>query len=106
VRTVSDGRAALAAARSREPDLAILDIGMPGLNGYDLARALRAEPATAAIVLFAVSGWGQASDKSLANQAGFDRHFVKPVTPEALLEAIAEAMASRRRPAPEGAHET
>ena len=64
---------------------------MPGLNGYDLARALRAEPATAATVLFAVSGWGQASDKALASQAGFDRHFVKPVTPEALLEAIAQA---------------
>ncbi len=106
VRTVNDGRAALAAARSREPDLAILDIGMPGLNGYDLARALRADTATAGITLFAVSGWGQASDKNLANQAGFDRHFVKPVTPEALLEAIAEAMASGRRPAMVGTQGT
>ena len=106
VRTVNDGRAALAAARSREPDLAILDIGMPGLNGYDLARALRADAATAGITLFAVSGWGQASDKNLANQAGFDRHFVKPVTPEALLAAIAEAMASGRRPAMVGTQGT
>jgi CheY-like chemotaxis protein len=106
VRTVNDGPAALAAARAREPDLAILDIGMPGLNGYDLARALRGDAATAAIVLFAVSGWGQASDKDLANQAGFDRHFVKPVTPEALLEAIAEAMASGRRPSTAGTRET
>ncbi len=106
VRTVNDGRAALAAARSSEPDLAILDIGMPGLNGYDLARALRADTATAGITLFAVSGWGQASDKNLAHQAGFDRHFVKPVTPEALLGAIAEAMASGRRPATAGTHGT
>ena len=106
VRTVNDGRAALAAAQAHEPDLAILDIGMPGLNGYDLARALRADAATTAIVLFAVSGWGQASDKDLASQAGFDRHFVKPVTPEALLEAIAEAMAPGRRPSMVGTRET
>ena len=106
VRTANDGRAALAAARSREPALAILDIGMPGLNGYDLARALRADATTAGIVLFAVSGWGQASDKELASQAGFDRHFVKPVKPEALLEAIAEALAARRSSMHGGQHDT
>jgi len=94
VDTVADGRAALAAARERHPDVAILDIGMPGLNGYDLARALRGDPDTADIVLFAVSGWGQASDKALATQAGFDRHFVKPVAVETLIDAMAEAMAS------------
>jgi signal transduction histidine kinase/ActR/RegA family two-component response regulator len=94
VATVADGRSALSAARGRAPDIAILDIGMPGLNGYDLARALRADPATAGSVLFAVSGWGQASDKELASKAGFDRHFVKPVPPEALLEAIVDAIAS------------
>jgi signal transduction histidine kinase/ActR/RegA family two-component response regulator len=91
VRTVANGQAALLAARSRPPDVAILDIGMPQLNGYDLARALRADPSTAGIVLFAVSGWGQASDKDQATQAGFDRHFVKPVSPETLLEALADA---------------
>lgn len=96
VSTVSDGRAALSAARSRPPDVAVLDIGMPGLNGYDLARALRSDPATTRIVLFAVSGWGQASDKERASQAGFDRHFVKPVPLETLLEAIADAVASGR----------
>jgi len=93
VSTVADGRSALAAAQARPPDIAILDIGMPGLNGYDLARALRSDPATTGIVLFAVSGWGQASDKALASQAGFDRHFVKPVTLETLLGAMAEAVA-------------
>jgi CheY-like chemotaxis protein len=92
VRTVENGQAALSAARSRPPDVAILDIGMPQLNGYDLARALRADPSTAGIVLFAVSGWGQASDKDQASKAGFDRHFVKPVPPETLLEALAGAV--------------
>jgi len=94
VSTVADGRSALSAAQARPPDIAILDIGMPGLNGYDLARALRSDPVTTGIVLFAVSGWGQASDKALASQAGFDRHFVKPVTLETLLEAMADAAAS------------
>ncbi len=94
VRIAHDGRTALSMARSRPVDIAILDIGMPGLNGYDLARELRGDPATAAIVLFAVSGWGQASDKDLASRAGFDKHFVKPVAPETLLEAIAESIAA------------
>jgi len=94
VRTVSDGQAGLRAAQDWRPDVAILDIGMPGLNGYDLARALRGDPATADIILFAVSGWGQASDKELAREAGFDRHFVKPVPPDVLTGAIAEATAS------------
>ncbi len=93
VRIAHDGRTALSMARSRPVDIAILDIGMPGLNGYDLARELRGDQATAAIGLFAVSGWGQASDKDLASRAGFDRHFVKPVAPETLVEAITDAVA-------------
>jgi len=68
ISTATDGRSALAMAQARPPDIAILDIGMPGLNGYDLARALRADPVTTGIALFAVSGWGQASDKALAIQ--------------------------------------
>ncbi len=100
VRMAADGLSALALARSQVPDVAILDIGMPGLNGYELAKALRADAATADVLLFAVSGWGQASDKELAVQAGFDRHFVKPVPPDVLIEAIAEEMASRRSATP------
>jgi len=105
VRTVANGQAALSAARSRPPDIAILDIGMPQLNGYDLARALRADPSTCAIILFAVSGWGQASDKDLATKAGFDRHFVKPVSPETLLEALADARVTALSAKVGGAHE-
>jgi signal transduction histidine kinase/ActR/RegA family two-component response regulator len=89
VTTVHDGRAALEAALAQRFDAAILDIGMPGMNGYDLARRLRAQPATVHMALFAVSGWGQASDRELAGAAGFDRHFVKPVAPGVLIEALA-----------------
>ena len=89
VRSVHDGLAAVAAAQAEVPDVAVLDIGMPGLNGYEVARRLRAAPATAAVPLIAVSGWGQESDKRDALQAGFDRHLVKPVAMQALLEALA-----------------
>ena len=100
VRTVADGQSALKLAQAQPPDIAILDIGMPGLNGHDLARALRADPATEGMLLFAVSGWGQASDKDLASKAGFDRHFVKPVLPDTLIEAISEAIALRAASTP------
>ena len=92
VAVVHDGRAALAEARARGFDAAILDIGMPGLNGYDLAEALRGDAATTRLVLLAGSGWGQVGDKDRAAAAGFDRHFVKPVPPQALIEALAEAL--------------
>jgi signal transduction histidine kinase/ActR/RegA family two-component response regulator len=94
VTTVHDGRSALATALLSVPDAAILDIGMPGLNGYELARALRANASTASLPLIAVSGWGQPNDKQLAAQAGFDRHFVKPVAPDVLLETLTSLSAS------------
>ena len=105
VSTAGDGRAALALAREQPPDVAILDIGMPGLNGYDLARALRSDRSTASIVLFAVSGWGQSSDKDQASRAGFDRHFVKPVSPEVLIGAVAEALAAAKHATAQESHE-
>ena len=89
VTVVHDGEAALEAMRRRRPDVAILDIGMPGLNGYDVARRVRADPATAALVLIAVTGWGQAADKQAAVDAGFDRHLVKPLEPDVLLDVLA-----------------
>ena len=95
VTSVYDGLAAVEAAQSDPPDAAILDIGMPGLNGYEVARRLRAAPATAGCVLIAVSGWGQESDKRDALDAGFDRHLVKPVGVQALLEALAAVRSGR-----------
>ena len=79
VRAEHDGEAGLSAAMAFRPEVAFLDIGMPKLNGYDLAARLRAHPVTAATTLIAVTGWGQATDLQRARDAGFDEHMVKPV---------------------------
>src|SRR4029077_16596548 len=74
-----DGLEALAAATEFRPSFCFLDIGLPKLNGYDLARRLRELPFTRESVLIAVTGWGQEDDKRRAREAGFDHHMVKPV---------------------------
>jgi signal transduction histidine kinase/CheY-like chemotaxis protein/PAS domain-containing protein len=84
-----DGLAALAAARRSKPDAVVLDIGLPGLDGYRVAEALRREPAFANVRLVAVSGYGQAEDRSRAKAAGFDHHLVKPVDLRQLVSALA-----------------
>ncbi|MCM5678788.1 ATP-binding protein [Schlegelella sp. S2-27] len=89
-----DGVAAMAAARARPPAVAFLDIGMPGLNGYEVARRLRAEPATRAALLVAVTGWGQNSDRERAREAGFDHHLVKPADLAQVLPLV-ESVARR-----------
>jgi signal transduction histidine kinase/FixJ family two-component response regulator len=88
---VNDGDAALAAVRHERPDVAVLDIGMPGLNGYEVARRLRADPmlAPTPLMLIAVTGWGQAADKRAAADAGFDQHLLKPLDPDDLLDLLA-----------------
>ncbi|WP_284616683.1 ATP-binding protein [Aquabacterium humicola] len=89
VKVVHDGKAALDTALATRPDVAILDIGMPGLNGYELARRLRADAATAGMLLVAATGWGQRADKETALQAGFDHHLVKPIDTDALQRILA-----------------
>ncbi|HYX65877.1 MAG TPA: response regulator, partial [Burkholderiales bacterium] len=84
-----DGEAALDAARRLRPQVAFLDIGMPKLNGFDLARALRASPETAHAILVAVTGWGQPHDRRRALEAGFDYHMVKPLDFEKVRELLA-----------------
>ncbi len=81
VRVAHDGAEALATAARFSPDFAFLDIGMPKVHGYEVARRLRELPATAECVLVAVTGWGQEDDRQRAREAGFDRHLVKPVDP-------------------------
>ena len=88
VRVVYNGRAALALAQSFRPDVALLDIGMPELSGYEIAAQLRGEPSGTAIQLFALTGWGQDGDRQRTKEAGFDLHFTKPVDLEALEAAL------------------
>jgi len=80
-------------ARVVRPDVFILDIGLPGMDGFELARRLRAQPETADALLVALTGYGQAHDRVLSRAAGFDRHFVKPVDILDLERAIAARLA-------------
>jgi CheY-like chemotaxis protein/anti-sigma regulatory factor (Ser/Thr protein kinase) len=79
VQTAYTGPAALDAAASHTPDVVLLDIGLPGLNGYEVARRLRQNPKLDGVRLVAMTGYGQESDLQLAWEAGFDEHLVKPV---------------------------
>jgi len=78
-RVAHDGQQALALARDFQPRVAFLDIGMPGMSGYDVARALRAMAELEGIVLVALTGWGAESDRQRSREAGFDQHLTKPV---------------------------
>jgi CheY-like chemotaxis protein len=88
VETVFDGLQALAVLDSFAPDIALLDIGMPGMDGYELARRIRATHRGRELTLIALTGWGQADDKQRAAEAGFDEHLTKPVDPELLARVI------------------
>ena len=78
VRVAYGGPAALEAARAFRPQVVLLDLGLPGLDGYEVARRLRADPLTADCLLVAVSGYGQAEDRARSKEAGFDHHLTKP----------------------------
>ena len=78
------GTEALEVAREHRPDVAVLDIGMPGLSGYEVAQRIRLEPWGERITLIALTGWGQENDKRRAQAAGFDHHCTKPVDPDDL----------------------
>jgi CheY-like chemotaxis protein len=93
VRVIFDGPAAIAAAQEHQPEVAMLDIGMPVMNGYDVARALRAGHQGLTIV--AVTGWGHEAAQRQAKAAGFDHHLVKPVAESTLIELLAKIAASR-----------
>ena len=83
-----DGLQALGALETFKPDIVLLDIGMPGMDGYELARRMRAAPGGTELVLVALTGWGQADDKKRAMDAGFDEHLTKPVDPDLLARVI------------------
>jgi CheY-like chemotaxis protein len=90
VTVVHDGHEAIAAFDSVRPDVALLDIGMPGRDGYEIARHIRRSPQGRSVMLIAVTGWGQDSDKTQALQSGFNHHFTKPVEPEVLTALLAQ----------------
>ena len=93
VQSATDGKSAVGIAAAFQPDVAVLDIGLPGIDGYELAGALRA--AQPELRLIALTGYGQDADADAARRAGFDAHCTKPVTVAALLEQIAEQTESR-----------
>jgi len=92
VRVVHDGRAALATLTEAPdwlPDVVLLDIGLPGIDGYEVARRLRREPSLDGILMVAMTGYGQERDRELSREAGFDHHLVKPVDPAKLQALLA-----------------
>ena len=88
VREVYRGSEVLRLAQEFDPDVALIDIGMPGMTGYDVAREMREQFGKGRPLLIAVTGWKQASDKILAKLAGFDHHLPKPFEPQELLTLI------------------
>ncbi|WP_061151361.1 response regulator [Caballeronia arvi] len=80
VRTEYDGPRALASIDDFKPDVIVLDIGLPGMSGFDVARELRKRDATKHALLLALTGWGSDADRQSALDAGFDHHLTKPVT--------------------------
>jgi DNA-binding response OmpR family regulator len=95
VHHVVDGDTALTTGGRLRPQVILLDIGLPGKTGYEVAREVRATTWGEQAFIVALTGWGSAEDRVRTREAGFDRHLVKPVQPDALLKLIAERQARR-----------
>jgi CheY-like chemotaxis protein len=89
VRVAYDGPATLDAVDADPPDIVFLDIGMPVMNGYEVAEQIRQHPGLKRLQLVALTGWGQDEDRHRSKEAGFDQHLVKPVEPQALYQVLA-----------------
>ncbi len=90
VRVAHDGLLALEAAREFLPDVALVDVGLPGISGYEVARQIRADPQLRPVLLVAQTGWGQPDDRRRSADAGFDHHLIKPVEPDQLEKILAD----------------
>jgi two-component system CheB/CheR fusion protein len=98
-RSAENGADGLALIEEFHPQIAILDVGLPEMDGFEVARRLRTNPTHADVWLVALTGYGQAADRMLGRNAGFDEHLVKPVDPEQLLRLLGEMRtATARRP--------
>jgi CheY-like chemotaxis protein len=87
-RVTADGLSALREAEAFRPDVVLLDIGLPKLNGFEVARRLRQQPWGQSVILIAVTGWGQEEHRRESSDAGFDAHLVKPVDPIKLVQLL------------------
>ena len=88
VDTAFDGAGAVSATAQFQPDIILMDLGMPKLDGYEAARAIRRDTRGSGVVLIAITGWGGDVDRQMSHEAGFDRHLVKPVVPTELLAML------------------
>jgi CheY-like chemotaxis protein len=93
VRVAEDGPSALTTAGEFQPDVALIDLAMPGMTGWEVAEQLRRVPALERMVLVAVTGFSSDRDRQRSLEAGFEHHLVKPVEPEALQRMLADAAA-------------
>lgn len=83
-----NGARGLELLKTSRPDIALVDIGLPGMDGYEIARRFRAEPDSAGVLLVALTGYASSTDRDRSRQAGFDRHLVKPIDPLALTSLL------------------
>ena len=88
--TAYDGQTGVEVAERFRPDVVLLDIGMPKLNGYEACQRIREQPWGKSVILIAVTGWGQEEDRRRSHEAGFDHHMVKPVNPTALMKLLGD----------------
>jgi signal transduction histidine kinase/DNA-binding response OmpR family regulator len=101
VRVAYDGPQALEAVRTARPDVILLDLGLPGMDGFQVAQRVRADPDNSSIVIVAVSGYGQEEHRSRSSQAGCDHHLVKPIEPAVVSELLASLQSRRHGASPE-----
>jgi CheY-like chemotaxis protein len=88
-RTAYDGQEGVEVARTFHPDVMLLDIGLPKLDGYEACRRIREQSWSKSAVMIAVTGWGQEEDRRRSHEAGFDHHMVKPVDPHDIMKLLA-----------------
>jgi CheY-like chemotaxis protein len=96
VSTARDGFEAVEVAQRHRPEIVFMDLGMPRLNGYEAARRIREQPWGLDITLIAITGWGQLEDRRRTEEAGFDRHLVKPVEVAELRTLLADVRPANR----------